>query len=831
MMLRLIDLGRFGHIMHIGHIMRTLRQHAAVFGFYLLLACVITWPVIIKLSAGFMGGSTSDAYEMARHIWWFKHAWQNSLDPFWQSNLGYPAGINGVSLYANSLQFFPAWLFAFVMPLASAYNLTILLTMALNGWSLWFLLRYLLRVAGRADVRPYNRASYLAALLAGVVFMAYPTFQGHLFDGHAGLMVMWPVPLYVYALLRLIAAKPGREALTWLALSVFLCWLSPSGHMLQAIYVLLPLVGLFWLAQVWRRDWRAAWRVFASGALGGVLLLLFLIPVLLDTFNSEAYTGTQGYVRYSADLLALASPSFMHPLFGNLTYTGRVLGVNLGEGSAYLGVVAAILCVLAVLKFRAARWWLLLAFVAWLLALGPLLKIFDQPLQLGIEDTQTYITLPFALLVDIPGFNLARTPGRFTFTLALAVAVMAGYGAAWLFTKFKRDIYRYGIFSALAVLILFEYQFFWPLPTQPADIPAAFYALRARDDLRAVFNLPHEHLLAAKDALFLQTAHEKPLIAGQVTRQTPVNPAKLDILQHTLDPALLRAAGADVVIFHQQRAREIGQYDTLRARSGGQLGEPFYSDGRYALYEVPRSDDDAQPVLIAEPASVNDAYSAAWYARAGWYDLQIAARADKRDVNLLLDDARWQRMTLDGAVNVQKSVWIAADGYHTLRLALDPPCPINFDATLQCRALQVNSIDARYTGAGQAANADFARGVTLQAYQVSRPADAQQMIVRSSWRFVQGSDAQTIRFVHVVDSAGELVAQVDEAIGAQAAGAIWSERDRFDLVGLPPDTYTVYVGWYTYPELVNLPIVDAGGVAVDNPEAGRLPIGTFAISE
>lgn len=824
--------------------MRTLRTHLLVFGLYFLLACLITWPVLDDLGAGFMGGSTSDAYEMARHIWWFKHAFQNGLDPFWQSNLGYPDGINGVSLYANILQFFPAWLFAYVLPLPVAYNLAILLAMALNGWALWFLVRYLLTTqqADPTSTRGQAGCAYdhadgaprLAALLAGVVFMASPVFQGHLFDGHAGLMVMWPVPLWIYSLFRLVRAEPGRPAFGWLLASVFWFWLSPSGHMLQAIYVLLPVGGLFFLAHIHQRNWRAARRVLLSGVLGAAILLIFLLPVLLDTFQSEAYTGTQGYVRYSTDLLGIVTPSFQHPLFGNLEYTGRVLGVNLGEGSTYLGMIAAILCVIAVLRFRVARWWLLLAFVAWLFALGPLLKLFDQPIQISIEGLPTYITLPFAFLVDIPGFNLARTPGRFSFALALAVAVMAGYGAACFFHWLQKPLARLsvrplvrdaGVFAVLTVLILFEYQFFWPLPTQPAELPAVFTELSQRDDVRAVFNVPHAHLLAAKDALYLQTAHQHPLIAGQVTRQTPVNPAKLDVLEHSFDPGLLHAAGADVVILHQQRAAEIGELETLQTRLNTQLGAPYYDDARYALYNVPATDESLDLVLVAPPATVPDVYEAALYGAAGWYDLRLDAATNERAVDVLLDAVRlhrWQMQAEQPAQNV--SVFLPDAGYYTLALALDSPCPMIANPLLICRTLDVSNVDARYAGMGALDAVRFANGVTLRSALTN--VQDETLFVRMHWQFEAGLSAQAIRFVHVADSTGEPIAQLDEALGQQAVGSQWAQQDRFDLRELPPGAYSVYVGWYSYPDIVNFSILDS---AIPNAQAGRLPIGTFEI--
>ena len=277
---------------------RSLLIHLAVYGFYLLVTVIVTYPLITQISTAVVGFVYGDGYEMAHHIWWFKHALQTGQPLFTQTMLAYPNGIEGVTLWADPLQFFPAWLLAFVLPLIAAANVTILITLAANGWAMFGLVRYLImrphpgsptegelplpdfregrktkdstfneggRVengqtrgsapteeATEAGSEGEERARHVvplrdaeaeggqthrsapteeatgsevrarqaaplrdvggigAALLAGLVFMLYPTMQGHLGAGHAGLLVQWPVPLYVYSLFRLRAAR-GME--------------------------------------------------------------------------------------------------------------------------------------------------------------------------------------------------------------------------------------------------------------------------------------------------------------------------------------------------------------------------------------------------------------------------------------------------------------------------------------------------------------------------------------------------------------------------------------------------------------------------------------------
>ena len=61
-------------------------------------------------------------------------------------------------------------------------------------------------------------------------------------------------------------------------------------------------------------------------------------------------------------------------------------------------MIAAALALIAVWKVRRARWWLLLALVAWVFSLGPLLRSSTHRWRFTIDGYASYITLPWALL-------------------------------------------------------------------------------------------------------------------------------------------------------------------------------------------------------------------------------------------------------------------------------------------------------------------------------------------------------------------------------------------------------------------------------------------------
>ena len=792
------------------------RHHILVFLLYFLIAVGVTYPTITSLSTQFMGGDTSDAYEMARHVWWFKSAIQNGDDIFWQSTLGYPQGFSGVTLWANPLQFFPMWLLAFFMPIATAYNLTIMVTMGLNGWAMYVLARHCFR-----------HEHHTPALITGLIYMIFPIFQGHLFDGHAGLMVQWAVPLLIYSLFEY--ADNGTRR--WFGWSVLFFVLSPSGHMLQIIYLLLPLMTLFLLARIFRRDYIGATRGLWVCIVGGGLLLLYLSPVIGETLQTSQYTQAGGYVRYSIDLLGIASPSHLNPFWKDITsYSQRVLGVNLAEGSSYIGILGGLLVVVGILTKRASRWWIAVAGVAWLFALGPVLKVLDQPLTIAISGYETIVPLPYALFTELPIFGLARTPGRFMFLFAVAFAMIAGYGMSAIWTsdwvRMSRRGLRYILVIGFGVLIFADYQFFDGFPTRTSSIPQAVYDLGQRDDIRAVFNAPYNNLLSAKEALYLQTAHGKSLIAGQVSRETPVNEAKLALLQ-SFETPLLTDAGADIVIIHKQRAEQMGQLNTLIQRARVHLGFPIYEDERYAIFETPRSNAVPEAAYTVTPEDETE-ITYIYKEQPGWLEYTATFNADNRVVHMFLNDEHLHTWTIDGETRLSLPLPIGRRGYNTFRIALDPPCPDRINsAVLVCRDVTITDLNIVPLTSGPIYDPiRIEDGIELASFYMPNEFE-ETLSVRMWWRFEQARAETDVRFIHILDKNRRLMAQDDSNVGNLMANTEWTETVSLDISDLPAGDYTVLSGWYALPDAIRYDVLTNVAGAQDN----TILLGTFTISE
>ncbi|MEM6281359.1 MAG: hypothetical protein AAF787_04125 [Chloroflexota bacterium] len=767
------------------------RQHALAVIYFTGIILAMTYPLVRVFSTHFIGDAFSDAYEYSRHIWWMNRALYTGEPVFFQPLLAYPDGLDGAWLWGNPLQSFPAWLFAYVMPLPAAYNLSAVINLSLNGFAMYLLTWQLTR-------------NLLPALLGGTVFALYPTIQGHLIASHVGLVTLWGIPLYVLMLLQL------KSPVNWrvIALAALFFVLSLLGNSLLLVYVLFPVTLIFALARLVRREWAWLVRILASAAIGGAVSLVFIAPIALEQVNSTL-VDEGGDVLYSADLLAVVAPSFYNPLFSDLTYSREILGeIKNIEGTAYVGVVAGWLCLLAIARMRESRLYGWLALLAWVLSLGPLLKVADELVTLETDGYLSHVVLPWSVLMNLPVLNIARTPARFNFAVGVAVAIMAAYGFQWLIARLPNRAAAWGVFAVVVFAIGFEYQVMWqngrPHLHTTIDLQAgAITALHDDDSIRAVFNIPYDHLLVEKDGMYLQTRHTKPLIGGHVTRRTPVDPAKLQLMQHTLDPYLLDEAGADVIILHRRWAE-----DDLETHARERLGAPFHEDDLLLAWYTPQVTGETEYAQFTSTEDDVDEPVASYVYTQGprWVTLDGAVNGEA-SLSLGINGAVVHQWQVAGETGTTAPVWLPA-GYNTLTLSTDMTCLTLPDEAVACKTVALDTLTitpAEVTSPVEAVQ--FAEGIRLDSYRVNDDD------VWLAWTFAEPLPENVVRFVHVLDESGGLVAQSDVPFDAEVVGGQWMEAVPVSTGDLRAGDYDVYLGWYTLPDVVRVPVFSAVGVA------------------
>ena len=781
---------------------------------YLLVALYLIAPALETFSSRYLGHETGDAYKMARHVWWFKTALQNGDDILGQTLLGYPEGYTLFRLWANPLQFFPMWLFALFMPLAAACNLGLVLTLVLNGMSMLLL--------ARRWLPPQHE---FPAILAGLVFMIFPAMQSHLAAGHAGLLAQWPAPLFILLLFDFADSGGTRRFFG----GVFCFVLAALGHSLQVLYLLAPLSALFLLARLYKRDYVGAARLIAVALAGCAGLLLFLSPVLAEAYQRSTAGIGAGYVRDSIDVTGLLSPADSKPFWRGLAAQATESDAALaGAGASYIGILGGLLALIGILWRREALWWLLVALAAWTLALGPVLKIGDQAVSAFIAGYEAVVPLPYAVLMNLPLFELARTPERFMLLFALAFAMLVGFGAAALWTsRFvqRRPRYAQAVAGlALCLLVIEDYRLWSAFPTLPAEIPKAIRALSERRDIRAIYNAPYDNSLAAKEAMLLQTAHGKPLIASHDDSGRE-DTARLELLA-SFRPSLLSNAHADVVIFNKAQAVRSAQLGLLQ-RARQWLGEPLYEDQRYALFDTPFT-----------PEQTTKLHSTRWDGQThvtyiykqqpGWMEYSANLEAANRRVHLSLNGTPLETLQVSGRIPVSIPLPMARSGYHTFRIALDPPCPERIDTELlYCQSVDVDSVDTRILTNGAIYDPiRIADGIMLAGYYLPKQFE-DEVAIRLWWRFESDRSSNDVRFVHILDEEGLPVRDRpdDHSFGEIAGGSELTETLILDTSQLAEGEYSILTGWYELPFAIRYDVLtNVEGAENDTVVLGQIRV-------
>ena len=317
-------------------------------------------------------------------------------------------------------------------------------------------------------------------------------------------------------------------------------------------------------------------------------------------------------------------------------------------------------------------------------------------------------------------------PTRFMFLFAAMFSLLVGFGTAVCcasgLIQSRGRYAQVGLALVFVVLLVEDYKLFAAFPSVSAEVPREIQNLRRRRDIGAIYNAPHDDLVAVKEAMYLQTAHAKPLIAGHDARVTPVDRAKLVLLEK-FRPSLLQEADADIVIINKARASALGRLDILQGRARQELGAPLFEDQRFAVYETPDRPDRA-PAVYSEVDEAQAHVTFIYKEQPGWLQFDAVLEAVNRNVHLSLNDTPLETLQVNGRILLSIPLPIARRGYHTLRIAPDPPCPERFDASvMHCPRVSVENVSVEVLSDG--AIYDPIRiedGIVLAGYLLPEPA-------------------------------------------------------------------------------------------------------------
>ena len=497
------------------------RRHLWAALFFLLLVPAANYPLVRHLGTHVASNAGDDTFEV---LWQLaataRAVFETHTNPFFTPDVFYPHGW----YLASGAQ--PTWYYTLLSPLTAAvgpvaaYNLIVLSTFVVAGFGVYLLGQWL---TGR----------WLAGVIAGCAYILAPFFTVRV-GGHAHvLFAMMFLPYALGATLRAMTA-PAR-AWRWVALGGIALAATILSHWYFLFIATLPLVAAA-LSVHSTVAWRA--RLARLAVLGGIALAL-IAPALLLTQQARGAMFPQGGTFRLSDIEQhgispdyYLGPNPTHPWMRGLT--ARFFPVRGEADIAGLGYTVLALAIVGLLATprRQTRPFVVMALLAFVLSLGatlrwrgervlvaapPWLIRLVSPLtrDLVLPAGQLPILLPNVLLYyALPFYSSLRVWARYAAPLQLAVALLAGFGAAWLLSRGRGGT---ALAILLGALIIFEG---WTLPyTAFSDVTLSDRAvndwLAAQPDGTAIVEYPRPWVDVM--AMYSQSLHGQSVVNGYMS--------------------------------------------------------------------------------------------------------------------------------------------------------------------------------------------------------------------------------------------------------------------------------------------------------------------------
>lgn len=490
--------------------------HAAVVSGYAVLTVLLTWPLIIHLTTHIPVNPDIRPPSLFGDHWVYLWLlWIINRLPmdahglsFFTTLIFYPRGTDLTLpiLFGSGLPLATSRPFVSLLGVIPAYNLLMLISLALTAYATFLLVRHLTTHSA-------------AAFISGVIFAFSPFYLARTL-GHFNFVVssLW-IPLYILFFIRATEDGHLRHAIT---ASLILTLAAANPYYFVFLLVFSAAYSLY---LVYRHPNRPLpIKLFTRLLSIGAGTLLFSLPIAWLALNSEWKNVLIGiplsdWRTFGADLLAFFTPSTYHPVWGSLVkplYDN--FASNITEQTVYVGYIVLALSFLGILKAPKdeSRFWSLAAGIFFVLSLGPFLHINGQHL-FGPAWMNVSLPLPYLAVAFIPGLGFMRVSSRFSIMLMLALAVLAGYGAKCLFTRLEgRRPLEILAFAFLTLGIAAEF-LSAPLPLVDARPPRIYETLTAKNRTGGtLLDIPLDWRIFKHE--YYQTAHQKRLLLGQAPR-------------------------------------------------------------------------------------------------------------------------------------------------------------------------------------------------------------------------------------------------------------------------------------------------------------------------
>jgi hypothetical protein len=472
------------------------RKEMGAIALFLALTLIVTYPLIFQMTSHIP--LCCDSWLNYWYMWWTKKAALGLYaDQFYTDLMYYPIGarLSFEGLY-NSILGAALWpIFGGVL----TYNLLFLSTYILGAFGVYLLVW---RLTGDGQ----------AGIVAGVIFVFFPLRNEYL-DFLNISTIQW-IPFLALWFIKMVDEPTIKKALVTAVF--FLLVVLSSGYYAVSTTFMLAVILLWNFRKTLNKDFARSFGVFAVASLA--LALPFIYPSLTESLSDDSVLKNSHFTPFfSADLFSFMVPPWLNPIYAEyVRHIYALFQTHITEWDSYLGIFTVALMLVAIFKVEARRtgMWLLLFLLFVIISLGPYLQI------LGKEFND--VKLPFYYLQEQPIIDSMRSPKRFLVAAMLAAAVLAGFGAHYIFSrKVTGRWLGLGLMMVLIGLIITDY-WGWPrnLVTSDASYPSFFEEIARNEGDIVILYIPITNIVNSQP-LYYQTIHGKRIIGGYVERPLP----------------------------------------------------------------------------------------------------------------------------------------------------------------------------------------------------------------------------------------------------------------------------------------------------------------------
>lgn len=582
------------------------KRHFLILLFYLVIALVMTWPLVQNFSDHVPGSETwaFDEYTFVWNFWWFKHAvFDLGVNPLHTNFIFYPIGTSLVLYTFTLLNAILAIPVEFVFGYPAAINSLLLFSFVASAYGTFLLTQYLLRQSARLrDADPLFLT--LAAFLGGSIFAFTSSRFVYASLGHYNFVSSQYLPFYALFFIKTIRESSLKNALLAGLFAAFAILTETTYTVFLALFSLLVLLFAMRARELAPRF---TLRLIALGALTMVIASPLLVPSFVEFANAGYSLPAWGHAeKLLVDLFGFVTPTSLQPWNRNWVEelsavrqgTSRFVDVN----TMFLGYATLALALIGSWIFRKSLGiWIASAVAFAILSFGPLLHINGQS-SFDLDGIQVTLPMPFLILHYIPFLKENRVPNRFGILVILALAVLVAFAVAWAAQKLKSTNQKlaYVFPFSFLLLALFEHSAI-PLPLTDARVPDVYRQIAQEPGDYAILSLPFGFrnsftTLGAEDTRmqYYQTAHGKFLLSGNTSRNPPIQFDYFDRISlfHSLTQLeLYNPIPADVAARDKADAARLAsffdvRYVVINAATPNRLP---YSDTRDAVLDYARN--------------------------------------------------------------------------------------------------------------------------------------------------------------------------------------------------------------------------------------------------